>query len=106
MVKDGVLMTPPAAASILQGITRDSVMKLARGLGYEAREQVLPREALYVADEVFMTGTAAEITPIRELDNRQIGEGKRGPITTRLQSLFFDCANGRVPAHEDWLSYV
>ena len=72
----------------------------------EVQSRRVTRDDVYVADEAFFTGTAAEITPIRELDNRQIGEGKRGPVTTRLQSLFFDCANGRVPAHEDWLSYV
>ena len=66
----------------------------------------ITRDEVYCADEAFFTGTAAEITPIRELDNRQIGAGHRGPITAQLQSLFFDCVNGRVPAHEDWLTYI
>ena len=69
-------------------------------------EKRITRDEVYCADEAFFTGTAAEVTPIRELDNRQIGAGHRGPITTRIQSLFFDCVNGRVPAHADWLAYI
>ena len=105
IVKAGKLYTPDLT-SCLEGITRATVLALAADLGLTVIEKRITRDEVYCSDEAFFTGTAAEITPIRELDNRQIGEGKRGPITTRLQSLFVDCANGRVPAHEDWLSYV
>ena len=105
IVKAGKLYTPDLT-SCLEGITRATVLALAADLGLTVIEKRITRDEVYCSDEAFFTGTAAEITPIRELDNRQIGEGKRGPITTRLHSLFFDCANGRVPAHEDWLSYV
>ena len=105
IVKAGKLYTPDLT-SCLEGITRATVLAMAADLGLTVIEKRITRDEVYCSDEAFFTGTAAEITPIRELDNRQIGEGKRGPVTTRLQSLFFDCANGRVPAHEDWLSYV
>ena len=105
IVKNGKLYTPDLTAC-LEGITRATVLTLAAGLGLPVIEKRITRDEVYCADEAFFTGTAAEITPIRELDNRQIGEGRRGPITTQLQSLFFDCVNGRVPAHADWLSYV
>ena len=105
IVKAGKLYTPDLT-SCLEGITRATVLALAADLGLTVIEKRITRDEVYCSDEAFFTGTAAEITPIRELDNRQIGEGKRGPVTTRLQSLFFDCANGLVPAHEDWLSYV
>ena len=106
IVKDGVLMTPPAAASILQGITRDSVMKLARGLGYEAREQVLPREALYVADEVFMTGTAAEITPVRSIDGIMTRAGGPGPVTKAVNKAFRGLFDGTTPDRFGWLEPI
>jgi branched-chain amino acid aminotransferase len=105
MVKSGKLYTPDLT-SCLEGITRASVLTLADDLGLKVIEKRITRDEVYCADEAFFTGTAAEVTPIRELDNRQIGAGRRGPITTQLQSLFFDCVNGRVPAHEDWLTYV
>ncbi|STL46867.1 branched-chain amino-acid aminotransferase [Escherichia coli] len=88
-VKDGVLFTPPFTSSALPGITRDAIIKLAKELGIEVREQVLSRESLYLADEVFMSGTAAEITPVRSVDGIQVGEGRCGPVTKRIQQAFF-----------------
>ena len=105
IVKDGVIYEPEIA-SALTGITRASIHVLAGELGYKVISKRLTRDDIYIADEAFFTGTAAEVTPIRELDSRQIGEGKRGPVTTKLQSLFFDVVNGKVPAHADWLSPV
>ena len=105
MVKDGVIYEPEIA-SALMGITRNTVITLAAELGYKVIAKRLTRDDIYIADEAFFTGTAAEVTPIRELDNRTIGAGARGPITTKLQGLFFDVVNGKVPAHADWLSYV
>ena len=105
IVKSGKLYTPDLT-SCLEGITRKSVLTLAEDLGIAVIEKRITRDEVYCADEAFFTGTAAEITPIRELDNRQIGAGMRGPLTARLQNLFFDCVNGREPAHADWLSYV
>jgi len=106
IVRDGVVMTPPLASSILGGITRDSIMTLARDLGFPVQEAVIPREALYIADEVFLVGTAAEVTPIRSIDKIQIGSGRRGPITETLQSAFFDVINGEEPDSHGWLTYV
>ncbi|MCC7044815.1 MAG: branched-chain amino acid transaminase [Acidobacteria bacterium] len=103
LVRDGVLFTPPLATCGLAGITRDSVMTLASDLGLEVREQDIPREALYVADELFFTGTAAEVTPIRSVDKVEIGTGRRGPITARIQQAFFDYVNGVVPDRHGWL---
>jgi branched-chain amino acid aminotransferase len=105
IVRDGVIYEPEIA-SALTGITRATVHTLAKELGYTVVSKRLTRDDIYIADEAFFTGTAAEVTPIRELDSRQIGEGRRGPITTRIQSLFFDVVNGRVPAHADWLAIV
>jgi len=105
MVRDGVLYTPETTAA-LEGITRDSVMRIAGELGIPVREKRITRDEVYVADEAFFTGTAAEVTPIRELDGRQIGAGRRGPITTKLQSAYFDQVHGRRDAHPDWLTYV
>ena len=105
IVKQGKLYTPDLT-SCLEGITRATVLTLADELGLKVIEKRITRDEVYCADEAFFTGTAAEVTPIRELDNRQIGAGRRGPITTQIQSLFFDCVNGRVPAHEGWLAYV
>ena len=103
IVRDGRLLTPPAAASILQGITRDSVMTLAGELGIEVREQVMPRELLYIADEVFLTGTAAEITPVRSVDRLPVGSGSRGPVTKALQDAFFGLFNGKTADKWGWL---
>lgn len=89
LIKDGRILTPPGSLSILPGITRDSVIHLARERGYHVEETLLPREALYLADELFFTGTAAELTPIRSVDHHTVGSGRRGPITEELQSAFF-----------------
>ena len=104
-VQDNVVFTPPLT-SVLPGITRDSVMTLLSDMGYEVREQHSTRDQLYIADEVFFTGTAAEITPIREIDDRIIGEGKPGPITTALQHAFFEVVKGNNAKHIDWLDYL
>jgi branched-chain amino acid aminotransferase len=106
LVRDGVVTTPPLASSILGGITRDSITTIARDLGFVVNETNIPREALYIADEVFVVGTAAEVTPIRSIDKIQIGNGRRGPITEALQRAFFDVINGEVPDTHGWLTYV
>jgi len=106
LVKKGMLVTPPLVSSVLPGITRDSVIQLARRLGIPISEARLPREALYVADELFFTGTAAEITPIRSVDKIVVGAGKRGPVTEALQRAFFDVLECRVPDEFGWLSFV
>jgi branched-chain amino acid aminotransferase len=106
IVRDDALYTPPIASSILGGITRDSVITLARDLGYTVVEAGIPREALYVADEVFVCGTAAEVTPIRSIDKITIGNGRRGPITERIQRAFFAVINGEAPDRHGWLTYV
>jgi len=103
LVKDGRIMTPPAASSILAGITRDTVMCLARDMGVEVVEQPIPREMLYFADEIFFTGTAAEVTPVRSVDRIQIGEGSRGPVTGRVQEAFFGLFNGGTADGRGWL---
>jgi len=105
IVRDGVLYTPDLT-SALEGITRDTVMRLAEEQGLEIREKRITRDEVYVADEAFFTGTAAEVTPIREVDNRIIGAGSRGPITEKLQTLYFDQVHGRRSEHADWLSLV
>ena len=106
IVKDDVVITPPLSASILGGITRQTVMTLAREEGLTVLEQSITRDQLYLADEVFFTGTAVEVTPVREVDDRRIGSGSAGPITQRLQSRYFDCVKGRDERHREWLSYV
>jgi len=106
LVRDGQLYTPPVAASILSGITRDTVFKLARSCGYGIIEQNIPRELLYIADEVFLTGTAAEITPVRSVDKITVGEGHRGPITERLQKQFFGLFDGSVRDEWNWLEPI
>jgi branched-chain amino acid aminotransferase len=106
LVRDNVVYTPPLSASVLPGITRDTIMTLARDLGLEVREHDLPREMLYLSDEVFFAGTAAEITPIRSVDKITIGSGKRGPVTRTLQRTFFDYINGVVPDRHGWLTFV
>ena len=103
VVKNGILMTPPSTASILTGITRDSVMKIAANLGIAVREQSMPREMLYLADEMFFTGTAVEITPICSVDRIEIGPGHRGPITQRLQDAFFGLFSGATNDEHGWL---
>jgi branched-chain amino acid aminotransferase len=106
VVKKGTLYTPPLVSSVLPGITRDTVLTLARRQGVPVVEQMLPREILYVADEVFMTGTAAEITPVRSVDKAQVGRGVRGPVTEALQKAFFDVLECRVPDEFGWLTFV
>ncbi len=103
LVRDGRLITPPSTASILTGITRNTVMKLAARLGIDIVEQSIPRESLYLADELFFTGTAAEITPIRSVDHISIGAGKRGPITEKLQEAFFGLFSGATEDEHGWL---
>lgn len=105
LVKDGVLHTAPTALSILPGITRNSIIRIAEDMGLEVKESRIPREALYIADEVFFTGTAAEVTPIRSIDHHQIGEGRRGPITEKLQDAFFDILRGGNDPY-GWLTFV
>jgi len=106
IVRDGTIYTPPISASILGGITRDSIIALARDLGYTVVETDLPRESLYIADEVFVVGTAAEVTPIKSIDRITIGPGRRGPITEALQRRFFAVINGELPDSHGWLTYV
>ncbi len=106
IVRDGYLYTPPLGSSILGGITRDTVMTHARDLGYTVSESIIPREALYIADEVFFVGTAAEVTPVRSIDKIKIGAGRRGPITEALQRAFFDVINGNAPDTHGWLTFV
>lgn len=105
LVADGILHTPDLT-SALDGITRRTIMQIAAEQGLEVRERRITRDEIYVADEAFFTGTAAEVTPIRELDRRIIGNGSRGPITSKLQSLYFDAVNGRYPGHEGWLTHI
>ena len=106
LVFDKIIYTPPMGASILQGITRDSAIVIAKELGYEIREQNLPREMIYLANEVFMTGTAAEITPIRSIDGKKIGGGKPGPVTRAVQKQFFGTFDGSGEDTHGWLEYV
>ncbi len=105
IVRRGVLKTTPLT-SILEGITRNSVIQLARERGIPVAEERFTRDEMYVADEVFVTGTAAELTPVREIDNRRIGAGKPGPITMALQKAFFDAVTGEDPSHQEWLTRV
>ena len=106
MVSKGRLMTPPLVSSVLPGITRDSVLALARRLGIPVEEKALPREMLYLADELFFTGTAAEITPIRSVDRHEVGAGSRGPVTAALQKAFFDVIEGNTSDEHGWLTFV
>lgn len=106
MVRRGQLVTPPLASSILEGITRRCVITLAEESGYAVREEFIPREALYTADEVFFTGTAAEITPVRSIDGISIGEGRRGPVTEQLQQLFFGITSGQLEDGHGWLTII
>ena len=105
IVRDGIVYTPELTAC-LDGITRNTIFALCDELGLKVREKRITRDEVYVADEAFFTGTAAEVLPIRELDGRQIGEGKRGPITTRLQAMYFDLVKGRHSGHQEWITPV
>jgi branched-chain amino acid aminotransferase len=106
LIKNKVLYTPPVTACILPGITRDTLMTLAREAGYQVREEAIAREALYLADEMFMTGTAAEVTPVRSVDGISLGEGKRGPVTAELQQAFFGLFDGTTQDKWGWLTPV
>lgn len=106
LVFDDTLVTPPVSSSILNGVTRMSVIEIAKDLGLPVREEIFPRDTVYVADEVFLTGTAAEVTPVREVDHRKIGKGVAGPVTLKLQSAFFDAVKGKNPKYKKWLSYL
>jgi branched-chain amino acid aminotransferase len=106
LVQDGRILTPPVAASILAGLTRDTVFKLAAAAGLEVVEQNIPRELLYIADEIFLTGSAAEITPVRSVDKIQIGEGRRGDVTARLQQQFFGLFDGSTADRWGWLEPI
>jgi branched-chain amino acid aminotransferase len=106
MVKNGSIYTPSTGSSILPGITRHSVIMLARDLGYTVTQRPLPRESLYIADEVFFTGSAAEITPIAEIDHIEVGDGGRGPMTQALQEAFFGITEGKVEDRHGWLTLV
>ena len=106
LVENDKLFTPSMASSNLKGITRDSIMTLAKDLGYEVIEETISRERLYFADEVFFTGTAAEVTPIRSIDRKVIGIGKRGPVAHKLQSTFFDIVEAKIEDKYDWLTYI
>ena len=99
-------MTPPLSSSILPGITRDSVIQICQELGITIKERTIQRAALYVADELFFTGTAAEVTPIRSVDRIAVGTGRRGPVTEKIQKVFFDITKGERPAPGNWLTYV
>lgn len=105
IVRNGVVYTPDLS-SALEGITRDTVIRLIGEAGLDLVEKRITRDEVYVADEAFFTGTAAEVTPIRELDGRSIGNGGRGPVTEQLQASYFDCVHGRDPKHDDWLTFV
>lgn len=105
IIRNGIMYTPDLT-SALEGITRETIMQFAHENNIIVKEKRLTRDEVYIADEAFFTGTAAEVTPIRELDNRQIGNGKRGPITEKLQNRYFDCVQGKLDNYQDWLSYV
>jgi branched-chain amino acid aminotransferase len=106
VVRHGVARTPPTSSAILAGITRDTTIQLLREQGVEVREELISRDELYIADEVFLTGTAAEITPVREIDHRRIGRGEAGPLTRRLQESFFSIVKGSDTKHDHWLTYL
>jgi branched-chain amino acid aminotransferase len=106
LVKDGAVLTPPLSSSVLPGITRDSVITLFREMGVRVSEETIPRELLYIADEVFFTGSAAEVTPIRSIDKIPVGAGKRGPLTEKVQKAFFDVIEGRREDPRGWLTFI
>jgi branched-chain amino acid aminotransferase len=105
IVKNGTLFTPPLSSPVLAGITRDSVLKIAKDLGVPVVEQKFTRDTMYLADELFMTGTAAEVTPVREVDNRRVGAGQPGPVTKKIQETFFRSVHGEEPRYREWLTY-
>lgn len=105
MVRKNRIKTPPIT-NALDGITRNTVIELLKDEGLQVEEALMTRDELYISDEIFMTGTAAEITPVRELDHRQIGTGKPGPVTQKVQALYFDLVKGKNPKHKEWLSYI
>jgi branched-chain amino acid aminotransferase len=104
IVKNGVLQTPPLSSPVLAGITRDSVLRIAKDLGIPVKEEKFTRDSMYLADELFMTGTAAEVTPVREVDNRRIGRGEPGPVTKRIQDTYFRAVHGEEPRYREWLT--
>jgi branched-chain amino acid aminotransferase len=106
IVKNGTIYTPTVNGTLLHGITRNSVLTMAHDLGIEIREQEMPREMLYVADEIFITGTASEVTPVRSVDRIEIGSGRRGPVTTQIQQRYLDLVHGRAEDTHGWLTYV
>jgi branched-chain amino acid aminotransferase len=105
IVKDGTLITPPLSSPVLAGITRDSVLRIARDQGIPVLEQKFTRDTMYLADELFMTGTAAEVTPVREVDNRRIGRGEPGPVTKKIQDTYFRAVHGEEQRYKEWLTY-
>jgi branched-chain amino acid aminotransferase len=106
VVRDGAIYTPPLAASILSGITREMIITVAEDLGYRVREEMIPRELLYIADELFFAGTAVEITPVRSVDKIKVGDGRRGPVTEAIQSRFLGIINGDHPDTHGWLTFL
>ena len=106
MVKNGVVRTPPLSSPVLAGVTRDSVIRILRDKGHDVQEVTFTRDSLYIADEVFFTGTAAEVTPVREVDNRKVGSGGPGPITRVVQDSFFKAVRGEDPRYKEWLTHV
>lgn len=105
IVKNGVLQTPPLSSPVLNGITRDSILRIAKDNGVPVKEEKFTRDTMYLADELFMTGTAAEVTPVREVDNRRVGKGEPGPVTKLLQDSFFKAVRGEEPRYREWLAY-
>lgn len=106
LVRDGVIFTPPLDSPILAGITRDTSLTLLRELGYEVIEQTFTRDDMYIADEIFFCGTAAEVTPVREVDDRRVGTGKPGPVTKAIQERYFDVVRGSATDHDEWLTFI
>ena len=106
LIKDDIIHTPELSSGILKGITRDSVITIANDMGYEVIEEKIPREMAYIADEIFFTGTAAEVTPIRSVDRITVGSGKRGPITEKIQNEFFNIVEGKIKDRYNWLDYL
>lgn len=106
IVRDGTIYTPPVSSSLLGGITRDSIIQMARDMGLEVKEEQMPREMLYIADEAFLTGTAAEVSPVRSVDKITVGAGKRGEITKKLQDKFFDVVNAKCEDEHGWLTFL
>ena len=106
VVSNGAVITPPVNGTLLAGITRDAILSLAGDLGIPVREQPIPRELLYGADEVFLTGTASEVTPVRSVDKITVGRGRRGPVTEQIQRRFLDVVHGRVADRHGWLTFV